>query len=57
MWVVHELIKKQAGTISVNSSTAPSHHGTVISLLPSTQFHTAGTLAAGPPLDLNREIK
>lgn len=32
MWVVHELIKKQAGTTSINSSTAPSHHGTVVSL-------------------------
>jgi len=32
MWVVHELIKKQGGAISISSSTAPSHHGTVISL-------------------------
>jgi signal transduction histidine kinase len=49
MWVVHELIKKQAGTISINSSTAPSHHGTVISLfIPFAvdPVHTTGTLAA-----------
>jgi PAS domain S-box-containing protein len=32
MWVVHELIKKQNGTISISSSTAPSHHGTAVSL-------------------------
>ena len=32
MWVVHELIKKQGGTISISSSTASSHRGTVVSL-------------------------
>jgi PAS domain S-box-containing protein len=32
MWVVHELIRKQNGAISISSSTAPSHHGTAVSL-------------------------
>ena len=32
MWVVHELIRKQNGTLSISSSTAPSHHGTAVSL-------------------------
>jgi PAS domain S-box-containing protein len=32
MWVVHELVKKQNGTMSISSSTAPSHRGTAVSL-------------------------
>ncbi|HEX9199996.1 MAG TPA: ATP-binding protein [Acidobacteriaceae bacterium] len=32
MWVVHELIKKQNGAISIGTSTAATHHGTAVSL-------------------------
>jgi K+-sensing histidine kinase KdpD len=32
MWVVQELIKKQNGTLSINSAATPAHHGTTVSL-------------------------
>lgn len=32
MWIVSELLAKHRGHMSVSSSTAPAHHGTVISL-------------------------
>ena len=50
MWVVRELIKKQNGAISISSSTAESHHGTVVSLFipfevdPVTQAPTASAI-------------
>ena len=47
MWVVRELIKKQNGTLTISSSTATSHHGTVVSLfIPFDVDPAAGTPAA-----------
>lgn len=56
MWVVHELIKKQNGSITISSSTARSHHGTAVSLFipfavdPVSAFPTAPAAESQPAL-------
>ncbi len=51
MWVVHELIKKQNGTLSISSSTAPSHHGTAISLFIPFAVDTVATSPNTPAIE------
>lgn len=56
MWVVRELINKQNGTMSVSSSTAESHRGTVVSLFipfavdPSAAHHDDPAMESQPAL-------
>jgi two-component system, chemotaxis family, CheB/CheR fusion protein len=48
MWVVRELITKQNGDLSISSSTAPSHHGTAVSLFIPFAIEPIATAAVTP---------